>query len=77
MSSVEPEVKQFLQKIVVTIFLGLIWMLINTLAGIKWGYAFFEDGLELGNIIFYIWLVGSLTALLWYYWKIWKKDILS
>jgi hypothetical protein len=29
-------------------------MLINTLAGIKWGYAFFENGLEIGNIILHL-----------------------
>jgi len=77
MSSMEPEVRRFLQKIVVTISVGLLWMLINTLVGIKWGWAFFEEGVQLGNIIFYIWLIGSLTLLLRYYWKIWKEDILS
>ena len=77
MSSMEPEVRRFLQKIVVTISVGLLWMLINTLVGIKWGWAFFEEGVQLGNIIFYIWLIGSLTLLLRYYWKIWKNDILQ
>ncbi len=74
MSEMEPEVKRFLTKIVWTIFWGLVWMTVNTLIGIKWGYALFEGRYRIGNYLFYPWFVISLTALLRYYYITWKDS---
>jgi hypothetical protein len=75
MSSMEPEVKKFLQKIVWTLFSALLWMLVNTLVGIKWGYAFFEGRNRIGSYLFYVWLVLSILALLWIYHRLWKEHL--
>lgn len=75
MSQMEPEVKQFLRRIVWTISAALIWMMVNVLTGLKWGYAFFENGHILGSIFFYLWFAASLSFLLWLYHKWWKEHL--
>lgn len=69
----EPEVSAFLARIAKSISLVLLWMLINTLFGIKKGYFFIDEKLSTGNIVFYIWFIGSLVLLMWYIMKIWKR----
>jgi tellurite resistance protein TehA-like permease len=73
MSGVEPEVQDFLKKIVWSVFLGLLWLMLNMTMGIYFGLLFIEDGISLGNIIFYLFLLSSLAALIWFYYKTWKK----
>lgn len=55
--------------------MGLLWMIINAKVGILNNYAFVDDKLKVGNIIFYIWFVASLGFLLYYFYKIWKNDL--
>lgn len=69
----EPEVSAFLARIAKSISLILIWMLINTLFGVKKGYFFLDEKISTGHIIFYGWFIGSLFLLFWYIIKIWKK----
>jgi hypothetical protein len=73
MSEMEPEVWVFLQKIVWSLSAIMVWMLINILFGIKWGYAFFEKGNTLGAVIFYVWLIVSLYFLYKLYQKFWGQ----
>jgi hypothetical protein len=72
----EPEVKDFLLRIVNTISMGLVWLLVNMSVGIYYGFAFFEDKPSVGNYIFYVWFIISLGFLLLYLkrkWKGWKE----
>ncbi len=69
----EPEIRAFLQRIALTILGLLLWMSINSTIGIMYNYAFFEGRISIGNIIFYVWLVVSFIALIWFYSKLWKK----
>ena len=71
MSEMEPEVREFLQKIVWSLSAIMVWMLINILVGIKWGYALFEKGHTLGSVIFYIWIMISSYFLFRLYQKFW------
>lgn len=73
MSEMEPEVREFLQKIVWSISAIMVWMLVNILFGIKWGYAFFEKGHTLGAVIFYLWILVSLILLFRLYQKFWGQ----
>ena len=41
MSMMEPEVKDFLKKVLQSVFTGLLWMMINMIAGIYFGWMFF------------------------------------
>jgi len=71
----EPEIKEFFRRLSVCLGLFIIWMAINTTVGIKYGYAFFEDKVHWYNIVFYIWAIVSLAALIFIFIKIWKKPI--
>lgn len=73
MSSMEPEVKNFLLKIATSLSMALLWLLINTTIGIGLNYAFFEIKPKLGNYIFYIWFILSLTWLILFFMKKWNS----
>ncbi len=73
MSSVEPEVKDFLKRIVQSIFLGLFWLMINMTMGIYFGLLFIDGKISIGNIIFYLFSMLSLAALIWFYYKTWSR----
>jgi len=68
----EPEVREFLVKIMQSISMGLVWLLINMSIGIYYGYAFFEGSPTIGNYIYYIAFLVSLVALILYLKKKWK-----
>ena len=69
----EPEVAAFLKRISTSIFVGILWMVINSTFGIMYDFAFVHDKITLGNILFYIWFIVSLPLLLWFYIRLWKK----
>jgi uncharacterized membrane protein YpjA len=71
----EPAVRAYLIRIVNTISVGLSWLAINSTWGIMYGYAFPEEHVQIGNIIFYVWLLISSTAYLWFVLKLWKKPL--
>ena len=68
----EPEVREFLIKIVQSISMGMVWLLINMTIGIYFGFAFFEGRPTLGNCLYYIAFLGSLLLLILYLRKKWK-----
>lgn len=71
----EAKVIEYLKRILKTIFIGLLWMAVNTKIGIMSNYAFFENEIKVGNIVFYIFFVVTLALLLIYFYKLWNKDI--
>jgi hypothetical protein len=73
MSSMEPDVQDFLKRIVWSVTLVLVYMLILSSAGIAGGWFFFYDTPTLGNYIFYTWILLSTTGMIWLLVKWWKK----
>jgi hypothetical protein len=73
MSSMEPDVQDFLKRVVWSISFVLLYMIINSTAGIAAGWFFFYDKPTLGNYIFYAWLLLSTVGLIWLLVKWWKK----
>lgn len=71
----EPEVKAFLARIVKSLSMALLWMLVNMTFGIFLNYGFISGSISVGNIIFYVFCLSSLTALVWYLLKIWKEAL--
>lgn len=71
----EPEVRAYLIRIVNTISMSLLWMIINTTAGIKFGYAYWGNNFSTGNTLFYIWLTISFIAIIWYMKRLWSKPL--
>ena len=70
----EPEVAAFLKRILTTIGIVLFWMGMNSTFGIMMGYAYIEEKIQLGNIIFYTWLAIGTPATIWYLRKLWKEQ---
>ena len=71
----DPEVAAYLKRILNTIGILLFWMGINISFGIMYGYAYFEQGLQLSNLIFYVWLLISTPLMIWYLRKIWRDQV--
>lgn len=68
----EPDVKAFLLVIVQSISMAMLWLLLNMTFGIYFNYAFFDNGFSLGNVIYYIFLVGSFIFLFIYLKRKWR-----
>ncbi len=73
--NMEPGIRTFLQRLVATIGLVLLWMTVNILPGIRLNYAFPEDKITIGNIVFYIWFVASGIAVARWLIRLWKQPI--
>ncbi|MBE7173867.1 MAG: hypothetical protein INR73_25055 [Williamsia sp.] len=72
---IEPEVRDFLKRIMFSIGAGLAWLFINITAGIFGGWFFFHDSPTKGNWVFYAWFLLSLGLLLRIYYRLWSKHI--
>ena len=68
----EPDVKAFLLLIIQTLSMGLLWLLINMSFGIYYGFAFFEGSPTIGNYLYWLGFLVSLTLLILYLRKKWK-----
>ncbi len=73
MSSMEPEARNFLVKIANSLAVSLFWLIANSIIGIAFNYAFFEDKPTLANYIFYAWFIISLAALIFYLKRKWNR----
>jgi len=73
MSSFEPEVKDFLKRIVSSVFLGLLWLMLSMTFGIYFGFLFVNEKISIGNILFYLFFFLSFIFLIRFYLKTWKK----
>jgi len=58
-----------------TIFVVLIWLLINTTAGIMYQLAFISEHVSAGNMVFYCWLIISSLLLARWAYRLWSKPI--
>ena len=73
----EPEVRKYLFKVLNSLCYGLLWMALNVLGGLYWGYAIINGKLSIGNVLFFAWFVLSLLVLLYLYYRIWSTRITS
>jgi hypothetical protein len=68
----EPEITEFLIRIVQTISMGMLWLLVNMTIGIYFKFGFFDDKPSLANYIYYAFFFISLGLLIRYFIKKWK-----
>ena len=73
----DPVVSEYLKRILNTISFTVLWMAINSTAGIMYQFAYLQegDGIQVENIIFYLWLILSFIALIYYLIRLWKKPL--
>ena len=70
----DPEVVRYFKKIISSFSMGLLWMLTNVTAGLYFGLADLHHGKwNLANLLYYFYAVTSLLALIWYFYRTWKK----
>jgi hypothetical protein len=69
----DPEVKKYFKKILNSISFGLLWMMAMVTAGFYFQLAYADGKPLIYTILFYIALLGSLTILLIYYYRTWRK----
>lgn len=70
---IDPEVKAYMGQIVRSLAMGVLWLVLNALFGLKLGFGIFKGHLSTGNIIYFIGLAASLFFLLWYLGRVWRK----
>ncbi len=75
MSEMEPEARDFLKRVMQTVSVGLLFLLMHMTVGIYFNWAFFENTPRIGNIIYYIIFITSLSALIYFYYRLWKGHL--
>ena len=74
-NGIEPEVRDFLKRVLQTVSTGMLFLLVNMTFGLYFNWAFYEQQITLGNIIYYCFFISSFTALLYYYHRLWKQRL--
>jgi len=69
----EPEVLAFLKRVALTIFLAFCWLATNVIIGVRFDLAEIEGHVSIGNVLYYIWLVGSLLVMLFFFLRLWRE----
>jgi len=75
MSGMENDAKDLLKRVVWSLSSGLLWLITTLGIGAYNKWLVPENGITIGNIIFYCWSAFSLAALIWINYRIWNKKI--
>lgn len=71
----DPVVKEFMQRIMWSLFAALTWLMINAVAGLRFELAIFDGTHTTGTAIFYTWLAVSAFFLFKLFKKLWKNHL--
>ena len=71
----EPEVREFLQRIVWTLSIALLWLMINAIAGLRFELAILDGTHQWATLFFYAWLLLSLFLMIRLFKKWWKAHL--
>lgn len=69
----EPELKRILTKVLQVIVALIIWSVITIFFGLYLEWALVLGSFNAFNTMFYTWFVISFAALVFYFYKVWKK----
>jgi len=70
----DPDVKKYFIKVLNSISMGLLWLMAMVTAGLYFGLAYATEGRPfIYTILFYIMMVATLSLLILYYYRTWKK----
>ena len=72
---IEPEVKDFLKRVMQTVSTGMLFLLVHMTFGLYLNWGFYENNIKLGNVIYYLFFAGSFAGLIYYYYKLWKDRL--
>lgn len=71
----EPDIKEFFRRITISIAYLVIWLFSNSILGLKYDLAFFDNGITTANVIFYCWLILSFGLLLFLVLRVWRHPV--
>ena len=74
-AGIEPEVKDFLKRILQTVSMGMLFLIVHMTFGLYLNWGFYEEKISVGNVVYYFFLILSLVGLLLYYNKLWKSRL--
>jgi hypothetical protein len=77
MSGMEPEIRDFLKTVLKTISAGMLFLIFHMTVGLYFNWAFYQENIRIGNIIYYFILAGSFFYMLFYLYNIWKDKLLK
>lgn len=69
----DPQVKIYFKKIMNSFAVGLLWMLVAGTLGLFFKLAIINKGWHWYNVLFYLFFFATLTCLLFYFHRIWRK----
>jgi hypothetical protein len=69
----EPEVKDFLRRVVLTVFVGLAWLFVNMTLGIYFDLLPIYGRPDVWNLGFYLFFIGTGVLYVWLLRRLWKK----
>ena len=72
-TGMDPEVKRYFRKIIRSFSMGLLWLIVISTAGLFFDLGPVYHGVKWYNILFYSLAIISLFALLYYFYRVWKK----
>jgi hypothetical protein len=68
----DPEMKRYFMKIMNSFSLALFWLLSVSTLGLFFGLGIARNGIKWYNVVFYLFALGSLAGLLYYFYKAWR-----
>lgn len=71
----EPDARALLLKVAKSLSIAALFLLSNMTLGIFFDLGFIHSTINIGNILFYVFLLATLTALIWYLLKLWKENL--
>jgi hypothetical protein len=74
MNDFEPDIRDYLRKVLKTVSVGLVFLLFHMTVGIFLNWAFFEGSMGIGNMVYYLVLLTTLAGMINYLMRVWKKQ---
>ncbi len=69
----DPEVRRYFRKIMNTFGVGAIWLLFMATLGLFLRMGYVRNGLDVYNIVFYLFFLLTFPLLIWYFYRVWRK----
>lgn len=73
-SGMDPEVKAYFKKIMNSFSMGALWLLSTATLGLFLGLGLSKNGIHWYNILFYIFAVGTLVGVVFYFRRVWRNE---
>ncbi len=72
-SGMEPEVKRYFKQIINSFFIGALWLMIVMIFGLFFGLGLIDSEIHWYNIVFYLFVCGSLAGFVYFLYRTWRK----